>query len=110
MMPSNAMKATASPVRTRPVHDAVVVGARRLTKVAACILGAPFVVASISRRTRSRDIDNSGTEADAITIERVEAATDDVVRGLTEVLIDAVHSGAGVSFMSDFTSEQASTW
>jgi GNAT superfamily N-acetyltransferase len=52
----------------------------------------------------------STTDAGTIIIERVEAATDHVVRGLTEVLIDAVASGAGVSFMSDFTSDQAAAW
>jgi GNAT superfamily N-acetyltransferase len=73
-------------------------------------LDAPFRVCSIPRRTSGCDIDNSVSDADAITIERVEAATDDVIRGLTEVLIDAVESGAGVSFMSELTSDEAAAW
>lgn len=52
----------------------------------------------------------STTNFSTITIERVQAATDDVVRGLTDVLMDAVHSGAGVSFMSNLTSEEAAAW
>lgn len=50
------------------------------------------------------------TNFSTITIERVEAATDDVVRGLTDVLMDAVESGAGVSFMSDLTRDRAAAW
>ena len=49
-------------------------------------------------------------DASPITIERVTRATDDLVRGLTAVLMDAVESGAGVSFMSDLTSEAAAEW
>jgi ribosomal protein S18 acetylase RimI-like enzyme len=45
-----------------------------------------------------------------LTIDRVERASDDVVRGLTDVLMDAVKSGAGVSFMSDLTTEHAAAW
>jgi len=49
-------------------------------------------------------------EAHPITIERVTRATDDLVNGLTAVLMDAVASGAGVSFMSDLTSDTAGEW
>ena len=49
-------------------------------------------------------------DRDGVTIERVERATDEIVRGLVDVLMDAVESGAGVSFMSDLTSERAATW
>ena len=45
-----------------------------------------------------------------ITIERVIDASKDVVRELTEVLLDAVDSGAGVSFMSDIGPTQAANW
>ena len=45
-----------------------------------------------------------------ITIERVIDPSDDIVRELTEVLLDAVESGAGVSFMSDVRPEQIAEW
>lgn len=48
--------------------------------------------------------------ANQIRIERVTRATDEVVGGLTAVLIDAVDSGAGVSFMPDLTTEAATEW
>jgi ribosomal protein S18 acetylase RimI-like enzyme len=56
--------------------------------------------------------DGLKTTADAtgVTIERVEAPGDDVRRGLVDTLMDAVASGAGVSFMSDVTSEGADAW
>jgi len=45
-----------------------------------------------------------------ITIERVIDASEDVVHELTDVLLDAVQSGAGVSFMSDVRPEQIADW
>ena len=53
---------------------------------------------------------NRDRETHPITIERVTRATDDLVQGLTVVLLDAVASGAGVSFMSDLTSQGAEEW
>lgn len=47
---------------------------------------------------------------DAIAIESVTAVTDDVVEQLAAVLLDAVRSGASVSFMSDLTPDQATAW
>jgi GNAT superfamily N-acetyltransferase len=47
---------------------------------------------------------------DAIAIESVTAVTDDVVEQLAAVLLDAVRSGASVSFMSDLTPDQATEW
>jgi GNAT superfamily N-acetyltransferase len=50
----------------------------------------------------------SGT---GVTIERVDAsASDDVVRELAGVLVDAVDSGAGVSFMAGFRADEAEAW
>ena len=43
-------------------------------------------------------------------IERIEVASDDVVRELAAVLVDAVDSGAGVSFMAGLRVEDAATW
>ena len=45
-----------------------------------------------------------------ITIERVIDASEDVVHELSNVLLDAVESGAGVSFMSDVRPEQIAAW
>src|ERR1051326_2597799 len=45
-----------------------------------------------------------------ISIERVARATDAIVDGLTAVLMDAVESGAGVSFMSDLSGQEAAGW
>jgi len=45
-----------------------------------------------------------------ITIERVIDASENVVHELTDVLLDAVQSGAGVSFMSDVRPEQIADW
>ena len=45
-----------------------------------------------------------------ITIERITVASDDVVKGLAVVLLDAVESGAGVSFMSDLRIDAAEAW
>lgn len=43
-------------------------------------------------------------------IDRVVGADEGLVYGLTDVLIDAVESGAGVSFMSDLTRDGAAAW
>ena len=43
-------------------------------------------------------------------IERVTSASDDLVDELCDVLMDAVESGAGVSFMSDLTRAGAAAW
>ena len=53
---------------------------------------------------------NEGRETHSITIDRVTRATDDLLKGLTAVLMDAVESGAGVSFMSDLTNDAADAW
>ena len=45
-----------------------------------------------------------------ISIERVIDASENVVHELTDVLLDAVQSGAGVSFMSDVRPEQIADW
>jgi len=45
-----------------------------------------------------------------ITIERVIDASENVVHELTDVLLDAVQSGAGVSFMSDVRPKQIADW
>ena len=46
----------------------------------------------------------------SIAIESVTAVTDDIVEQLAAVLLDAVESGASVSFMSDLTKDQATAW
>lgn len=46
----------------------------------------------------------------AITIERVDGASDDVVQELAAVLVDAVSSGAGVSFMAGLQIDEAAEW
>ena len=43
-------------------------------------------------------------------IERVAGADDALVDGLSDVLLDAVQSGAGVSFMADLTRDGAIAW
>ena len=48
--------------------------------------------------------------AGAISIERVTDATDDVVQQLAALLLDAVRSGAGVSFMADLEPHDATAW
>ena len=45
-----------------------------------------------------------------VAIERVEAASDDVVRELAAVLVDAVDAGAGVSFMAGLQVDEAAKW
>jgi GNAT superfamily N-acetyltransferase len=45
-----------------------------------------------------------------IAIDSVDVTTDDVVEQLAAVLLDAVQSGAGVSFMSELTPDQATEW
>jgi ribosomal protein S18 acetylase RimI-like enzyme len=46
----------------------------------------------------------------AVRIESLEGATDDVVQQLASVLVDAVSSGASVSFMSDLKFDEAMEW
>lgn len=46
----------------------------------------------------------------AIGIERLEAAREDVVQELAQVLIDAVRGGASVSFMADLRLDEAVEW
>jgi len=53
---------------------------------------------------------SQGREANTVTIERVTHANEDLVAGLAAVLMDAVEGGAGVSFMSDLTSDEATAW
>jgi GNAT superfamily N-acetyltransferase len=43
-------------------------------------------------------------------IQRITAADDLLVDGLSDVLLDAVQSGAGVSFMADLTRDGAAAW
>jgi GNAT superfamily N-acetyltransferase len=43
-------------------------------------------------------------------IEHITAADDLLVDGLSDVLLDAVQSGAGVSFMADLTRDDAEAW
>ena len=43
-------------------------------------------------------------------IDRVAGANEALIDGLTDVLLDAVQSGAGVSFMSDLTRDDAAAW
>jgi GNAT superfamily N-acetyltransferase len=45
-----------------------------------------------------------------LTIERLTAASDSTLQGLAEVLVDAVRSNAGISFMDDLTPDQAEEW
>ena len=45
-----------------------------------------------------------------ITIERVQAVSDDIVEALADLLVDAVSSGAGVSFMSGLQPHEAREW
>jgi ribosomal protein S18 acetylase RimI-like enzyme len=49
-------------------------------------------------------------ELNAVTIERVVGASDDVVRELANLLLDAVASNASISFMSGLTLDEARTW
>lgn len=46
----------------------------------------------------------------SLRIERITAADDLLVDGLSDVLLDAVQSGAGVSFMADLTKVGAEAW
>jgi GNAT superfamily N-acetyltransferase len=48
--------------------------------------------------------------ANAVTIERVEGPSDDVVPGLAALLVDAIESGAGISFMAGLTLDEAAAW
>jgi GNAT superfamily N-acetyltransferase len=46
-----------------------------------------------------------------VTIERIGSATPPGdVRALAQLLVDAIDSGAGVSFLADFTESQAEAW
>jgi ribosomal protein S18 acetylase RimI-like enzyme len=45
-----------------------------------------------------------------ITIERVDNPSAPIVEQLADVLLDAVSSGAGVSFMSDVSADEARAW
>lgn len=45
-----------------------------------------------------------------IRIERVDAASDDVVQGLATLLVDAVEDNAGISFMAGLRHEDAEAW
>ncbi len=46
----------------------------------------------------------------AVRVESVDGATEDVVQQLASVLIDAVTGGASVSFMSDLQFDEAADW
>jgi GNAT superfamily N-acetyltransferase len=46
----------------------------------------------------------------AIAIERVQAPSDDVVRGLAALLVDAVEDNAGISFMAGLQPDEAAAW
>ena len=50
------------------------------------------------------------SDVNTVAIERIDAPSDELIRELSAVLMDAVESGAGVSFMSDLTSEGAAAW
>lgn len=45
-----------------------------------------------------------------ISIERITSASDDTVRELAEVLLDAVDSNAGISFMAGLQHNEAAEW
>jgi GNAT superfamily N-acetyltransferase len=45
-----------------------------------------------------------------VSIDRADVASDEVVRGLAAVLLDAVDSGGSVSFMRDLTHDGAMAW
>lgn len=45
-----------------------------------------------------------------ITIERIDTASDDIVRELAAVLVDAVKDGAGISFMAGLEIDEAAEW
>jgi GNAT superfamily N-acetyltransferase len=46
----------------------------------------------------------------AVRVERVTDTSDDVVRGLADVLLDAIDDGAGISFMQGLTWSEAESW
>lgn len=46
----------------------------------------------------------------SITMQRVTAATDDVVDGLAALLVDAVADNAGISFMAGLQIDEAAAW
>ncbi|HJU90194.1 MAG TPA: GNAT family N-acetyltransferase [Gemmatimonadaceae bacterium] len=45
-----------------------------------------------------------------LVIEEVDDVSDEVVQGLAELLVDAIESGAGISFMSGLRAEDAAEW
>jgi GNAT superfamily N-acetyltransferase len=45
-----------------------------------------------------------------VIIERVESASGDIVQELASLLVDAVESGAGISFMAGLRVEEAAAW
>lgn len=47
---------------------------------------------------------------EAITIERVDVASDGVVQELAAMLVDAVRSNAGISFMAGLRLDEAAAW
>src|SRR5438132_3121988 len=53
---------------------------------------------------------NAGANAGAIAIERVGAASDEVVAQLAALLVDAVEDNAGISFMAGLQLDEASAW
>lgn len=46
----------------------------------------------------------------SIVIERLDCASDDVVRGLATLVVDAIEGGAGISFMAGFGVDAAMEW
>jgi GNAT superfamily N-acetyltransferase len=48
--------------------------------------------------------------AGTLSIERVDEPSDDVVRELSTLLVDAIDSGAGVSFMAGLGPDEAAAW
>lgn len=45
-----------------------------------------------------------------VIIERVESASGDIVQELASLLVDAIESGAGISFMAGLRVEEAAAW
>lgn len=50
------------------------------------------------------------SRAMSISVERLDSISDDVVRELAAVLVDAVESGAGISFMAGLRLDEAADW
>ena len=73
-------------------------------------MSAGFTMTSVDAdRNRQERLKRMPTSL-TLRIERVTGADDAIVDGLTDVLLDAVQSGAGVSFMNDLTRDGASAW